>query len=89
MTRRTLRFAVLFLAVAVGAAAQQRQGPPPEMRALLDAVVAAVNGGSADAWNAFVEARFAPALAQKITRQQRDQMYQQIAADFGTIALNR
>jgi D-alanyl-D-alanine carboxypeptidase len=63
------------------------QGAPPEMRALLDAFVQAFNSGSTDAWESFVQARFAPALVQRFPRPDRDQMYQRLRDEFGTIAL--
>lgn len=89
MTRRALSLIAVVISLNVALSAQVvRTGPPPEMRVLIDALVAAVNGGSADAWESFVQARFVPALLQKSTRQQRDQMYQQLVNDFGTIALN-
>ena len=84
-----LAAAVFVIAAGISFSTHQitAQRPPPEMRALLDAIVRAVNSGSADAWDSFVQARFAPALAQKFTRQQRDQMYQEMVTEFGTIAL--
>jgi CubicO group peptidase (beta-lactamase class C family) len=50
-------------------------------------VLQAVNSGSADAWEAFAQARFAPALLAKQTREQRAEQYRGIADRFGTIAL--
>jgi D-alanyl-D-alanine carboxypeptidase len=88
MTRPILALAFLWLTIGTAIAAQQRTGPPPEIRALIDSVVAAVNGGSADAWEAFAQARFTPALLQKQTREQRAEQYRGIADRFGTIALD-
>ena len=86
-----LRFAVAAFLIAAGVtfSAQQavRTGAPPEIRELIDAVRLAVNGG-ADAWESFAQARFAPALLQKQTREQRAEQYRQIADRFGTIALD-
>lgn len=80
-----------FCIVAVNATARQpvRTGPPPEVRALFDAFTQAMNSGSAETWEAFVQARFAPALAQKNTPQQRAEMYRMLAKDFGAITIER
>ncbi len=86
--RFILSAVVLVAAVSLSAQQVVRQGPPPEIRALVDAVVAAVNGGSADAWESFAQARFAPSLLQKQTREQRAEQYRQIADRFGTVAIN-
>jgi D-alanyl-D-alanine carboxypeptidase len=84
------RLVLVFSLIAVNAAAGQvRTGPPPEVRALFDAFTQAMNSGSADTWEAFVQARFAPALAQKSTPQQRAQMYAMLAKDFGTITIEQ
>ncbi len=84
------RLTVAALLIAAGltlSAEQVRTGPPPEIRALVDSVLQAVNGGSADAWESFAQARFAPSLLQKQTREQRAELYRQIADRFGSIAL--
>lgn len=83
--------AILVIAATVTVPARQtvRSGPPPEIRALFDAFTAAVNSGSADAWEAFVQARFAPALLQKFSKEERADMYRRLADDFGTIAIGR
>lgn len=89
--RPTLRSLVLIFTIVAGTAlaGQVRTGPPPEVRALFDAFTQALNSGNAQTWEAFVQARFAPALAQKTTPQQRTQMYAMLAKDFGTIAIER
>lgn len=82
----------IWLLSGAAASAQEvvvRGGPPPEMRALFDALTLAVNSGSADAWEAFAQARFAPALLQKSTREQRADNYKQLTSDFGTIAIGQ
>jgi len=82
--------AAVLVATAVTLSAQQavRTGAPPEIRALVDSVIQAVNSGNADAWEAFAQARFAPSLLQKQTRDQRAEQYRQIADRFGTVAMN-
>jgi len=89
MTSR-LTVAVLLIATAASLSAQQpaRTGAPPEIRALVDSVLQAVNSGSAEAWEAFAQARFAPSLLQQQTREQREEQYRQIADLFGTVAMN-
>ncbi len=91
MTKRILPSAILVLALALTAHAQEvvRTGPTPQMRAFLDQFVAAFNSGNADTRNAFVQERFSPELQQKIPAANRSQMYQQLVNDFGTIALGR
>lgn len=84
-----LAAAILVIASGFTISAQEvvRQGPPPEVRALIDAVVQAVNG-NAEAWEAFAQARFAPSLLQQQTREQRADQHRRIVDRFGSIALN-
>jgi CubicO group peptidase (beta-lactamase class C family) len=94
MAKRTafrVATAIVWLVAGAGLSAQQvvRTGPPPEIRELIDAVVQAVNSGSADAWEAFAKARYASALLDKQTAAQRAQEYRRIADRFGTIAIER
>ncbi len=93
MTRRLpTRFALAAaLLTTVSLSAQQvvRTGPPPEIRALFDTFTQAMNSGSVETWDAFVEARFSPALLKKIPKEQRAQMYRQLSNDFGTIEIER
>ena len=65
----------------------RRASPPPEVRALFDAFVAAVNGASADGWEAFAQERFVPELLNKQSRDDRARLYHQIVDRFGTIAI--
>ena len=83
-------FAAILIAAGAAVSAQQavRQQAPPEIRALVDAVIAAVNSGSPDAWESFAQARYAPSLLQKQTREQRAEQFRQIADKFGTVAIN-
>ena len=82
MSRYTIAVCVL---VTSTLSAQVRQGPPPEIRALIDDTVAAVNSGSAASWEAFAQKHFAPSLLQKQTAEARAKMYQQLVDDFGTV----
>jgi CubicO group peptidase (beta-lactamase class C family) len=87
MTTLRLAVAALIVFTTTVPSAQVRQGPPPEVRALFDAMVAAANAGSADAWEAFAQERFTPALLQQQSRADRAKLYQQIVDRFGTVAL--
>jgi len=76
------------VAIAAPAAQEVRRGsPPPEVRAVFDALLGALNGGSADAWEAFAQARFSPAFLQRQSRDERAQLYHQLVARFGTVAI--
>ena len=88
VSRCILTAFVLSAAVSLSAQQAVRTSAPPEIRALVDSVIQAVNSGSADAWEAFAQARFAPSLLQKQTRDQRAEQYRQIADRFGTVAMN-
>ena len=89
--RRSLHGLILVvsLVTANAFAGQVRTGPPPEVRALFDAFTQSMNSGNAETWEAFVQERFAPALIQKTTLQQRAGMYAMLAKDFGTITIER
>src|SRR5689334_20111531 len=63
----------------------RQQGPPPEIRELIDGVVAAINGDAA-AWEAFAQAKFAPAYLKSQTPQQRADAHAQMVDRFGTVA---
>ena len=82
MTRQAVAVCLL---VTSTLSAQVRQGPPPEIRALIDDTVAAVNSGSAASWEAFAQKHFAPSLLQKQTAEVRAKMYQQLVDEFGTV----
>ena len=84
----TLRPFVLGVCLVVFASATSAQvvrqgGPPPELRELIDGIVAAIHGDAA-AWEAFAQAKFAPAYLKSQTREQRAAMHQQIVDRFGS-----
>jgi CubicO group peptidase (beta-lactamase class C family) len=92
MTRSAVGRIALVVAVLIAAAipsAQEvrRASPPPEVRALFDALLAAVNGGSADGWEAFAQERFLPELLKKQSREDRARLYRQIVDRFGSISI--
>ena len=91
---RPIRTLVAALAVAVStvapARAQEvvRQGPPPEVRALVDAVVKALND-TADAWEALAKERFTPALLKQQTAADRKAQHQKVRTDLGAVKFER
>ena len=87
MATRLLSILLVLAGLTVAPAAQVRTGPPPEIRALVESVMKAANG-SADAWEAFAQARFAPALLQQQSRDERAQLHQRIVNDLGAVELN-
>ncbi|MEO5898157.1 MAG: serine hydrolase domain-containing protein [Vicinamibacterales bacterium] len=73
------------LVVAWAAALKALQGPPPEIRALIEEVIQAANGND-EAWEAFAQKSFAPPYLKQQTPAQRAALHQQIVARFGTVA---
>ena len=86
----SLSILMAILAGAAATATQQavRTGPPPEIRALIDACVKALNGASADAWEAFAMERFSPDLLNKRPAADRKQQFERIRTDLGTVTLD-
>src|SRR5687767_14166913 len=78
---------LLLLTAPLSAQVVRQGGPPPEVRAVFDALVKAMNGGSAESWEAFAQARFTLALLQQQSRDQRAELYRQLVDRFGTIAI--
>src|SRR5688572_24219062 len=79
---------IMLVAVAVPAAQEVRRGsPPPEVRAVFDALLAALNGGSEDGWEAFAQARFSPSFLKQQSRDDRAKFYNQLVTTFGTVAI--
>jgi CubicO group peptidase (beta-lactamase class C family) len=83
--------ASLLLSCAVSLPAQQvvKKEAPPELRALLDGFVKAVNSGSPEAWEAFAQERFSPALLKTQSAEERKQQYERLRAALGNIAFDR
>ena len=82
-------YPVVVVLMAITSTAQQvvRQGPPPEIRALIDAFPKAANGDAA-AWEAFASEHFTAALLKRQTADERASLHARIADRFGAIALN-
>ena len=88
---RILLSAVALALLPLSAARAQevvRQGPPPEVRALVDAVVKAFNDG-ADGWEALAQQRFAPALLKQQSAAERKAQYQKARTDAGAVTFER
>lgn len=80
-----MRSLLLSLVMAAGAATHAQTGPPPEIRALIDGFIQAVNGDDA-AWEAYAQARYAPAYLKAQTPEDRAALHRQIVDRFGTVA---
>ena len=94
MLRKTVIQIVLFAGcliapVAIGLSAQEvRTGPPPEIRALVDAFLKALNGDAA-AWEAMAKERFSADHLKNTTAADRKQLFDKIRADFGNVTFER
>src|SRR5688572_27537922 len=91
MTRRPSIFVSVFALplLAVCVSAQVSGGPPPEIRARIDAFLTGFNSGSADAFDAMAKKPFTPASYGRRPAAERASVYKQVFADFGTIAMER
>ena len=79
----------LFAAVsAFDAQDAVRTGPPPDIRALVDAFMKAANS-SAEAWDAMTKERFSAEYLNKQAPDARKKLYENLRADFGTLAFAR
>ena len=65
-----------------------RTGPPPEVRTLIDSLVKAANG-TGDAWEAFAQERFTPALLKQQSAAERRKAHAQLRTSLGTITFDR
>src|SRR5262245_42847869 len=89
--RTTVRFALLFVLVLPALTRSQEQvvtGPPPQIRALIDAFVTAVNAGAAQ-FEAMAKAHFAPGYLSKRTAAERARLCDEIRKQFGTLTRER
>lgn len=87
---RAVRLSLLFAALLpVVALTQERSGPPPEIRTLIDSFLKAVNSGSAEQFEAMAKAHFAPAYLSKQTAADRARLLADIRKRFGTVTMER
>ncbi|HET9371254.1 MAG TPA: hypothetical protein VFO19_13430 [Vicinamibacterales bacterium] len=91
MQQWMLGVALAVLAVAPTAAAQEMvvTGPPPVLRARLDAFLKAFNSGDAAQFEKMATEAFTSAYLKSQTADERRQAYVKMRADFGTIAFER
>ena len=64
-------------------------GPPPEVRALVDAFMVAFNSGKAETWEAFAKERFTAELLKQRPAEERRKMYEQARTQLGTLTFER
>ena len=65
-----------------------RTGAPPEIRALVDAVLKALDADAA-AWEAMAQDRFSADHLKKTTAADRKELFEKIRKDFGKVTFER
>ena len=80
---------MVFMTAIASAAQEVRTGPPPEIRALVDATMAALNSGSTEAWDKFAQERFTPAHLKQRPAAERRSFYEKLRVQFGTFTFER
>jgi CubicO group peptidase (beta-lactamase class C family) len=93
MSKRLVQIVLpLVCAIALGAsprgAQEVRTGPPPEIRALVDAFLKALDGDAAG-WEAMAKEHFSADHLKKTSAADRKQMFEKIKADFGKVTFQR
>jgi CubicO group peptidase (beta-lactamase class C family) len=89
--RNTVRFSLLFVLLLPALTRSQEQvvtGPPPQIRALIDAFVTAVNAGGSE-FEAMAKAHFAPGYLSKRTAAERARLFDDMRKQFGTVTRER
>jgi hypothetical protein len=83
--------ALLIALAATPALAQEVvvSGPPPALRANMDAFVKAFNSTGTEAWEAMAKSVFTPEFLKSQTADQRAKAVAKLRTDFGTIAVQR
>jgi D-alanyl-D-alanine carboxypeptidase len=66
-----------------------QQGPPPEIRGHIDALVKALNSGSSDEWERMAQEHFASAELKRHSPEARKQIFDNLRRDFGNVSLGR
>ncbi|HYN07726.1 MAG TPA: serine hydrolase domain-containing protein [Vicinamibacterales bacterium] len=79
---------VMALAAAPRGQQEVRTGAPPEIRALVDAVLKALDGDAA-AWEAMAKERFSADHLNKTTAGDRKELFEKIRKDFGKLTFER
>ena len=90
-TRRFLTAAVMTVGIFATARAQEvvTSGPPPALRAHMEAFVKALNSPSDDEWEKMAKTAFTPDYLKKQTPDQRKKLHTDLRAQFGTIAVQQ
>lgn len=88
---RSVRKCVLLLAFGLVLAllAAGQDGPPPEIRGHIDALVKAFNSSSSDAWEKMAQEHFSPEELKRHSSEARKQVFENVRRDFGTISLGQ
>jgi D-alanyl-D-alanine carboxypeptidase len=79
----------MLAALAVAAAHPTAQGPDPEVRAHVDALIEAINSGDPAKFEAMAEQHFAPEMLKRRTPEDRRQVLARLKSDPGTISADR
>ena len=88
MTRSVCRYAFLLATSLVFALLVFGQdGPPPEIRGHIEALVKALNSGSSDAWEKMAQEHFSPGELKRQSAEARKQVFENLRRDFGAISL--
>lgn len=92
MTRSVRQYTLLLVCgimFALNAFGRQvvTDGPPPEIRNHIAALVKAENSGSSDEWEKMAQEHFSPASLKRHTAEERKQAFDALRRDFGTISL--
>src|SRR5687767_5922712 len=87
-TRLRAALALLLSLTATAGRAQVTGTPDPAIRAHVDAFVAALRSGSADAFESMLQAHGSPELLARRTPAERRTMHERIVTDFGAISVS-
>ena len=81
---------ILFVAVLITLSAQDEvtPGPPPNIRTLIEAFVAGLNG-TPEVWQATVEALFDEEFARRHSADEHRALYDRLRSRFGTVTVDR
>ena len=82
MTRKLAVLVLLYVTVPLFA----QQGPPPEIRARIDAFIKALNGTTAE-WEQMAQENFAPDALKARSPEDRRRLFERLKGDFGQISV--
>jgi D-alanyl-D-alanine carboxypeptidase len=92
MTRSIGHYTILIassLIFTLLASGQQRvtDGPAPEIRGHIDALVKALNSGSSDQWERMAQEHFSPGELRRHSVEDRKQVFNNLRRDYGSISI--